>query len=72
MMLMGQSSKHGEVHDFDWVRPGPSPNWRATEILSTRPLELLKRIRQRVSGETSAIDEVLEAFGIEPSAKQTL
>ncbi|WVQ95661.1 hypothetical protein IAU59_002759 [Kwoniella sp. CBS 9459] len=21
-------SKHAQVQDFDWVRPGPSPNWR--------------------------------------------
>lgn len=24
----GVKSRHAEIQDFDWVRAGPSPNWR--------------------------------------------
>jgi hypothetical protein len=37
---LATDSRHWEVQDFDWVREGPSPNWRKIDHGTTNESEM--------------------------------
>lgn len=44
-----QGSRHADVQDFDWLRPGQSPNWRLVgedEVDLLRLDDLARRSRE--------------------------
>lgn len=42
----GGNSKHGDVHDFGWLKEGPSPHWRLLSDDDARRRKVVDAIEQ--------------------------
>jgi hypothetical protein len=63
-----EKSKYKEVQDFDWVRPGASPNWKGIDpasynewIIALRTAREQKRCE---GGDDDALQKLLSLFGV--------
>ncbi len=56
---------HKAVQDFDWVRPGASPNWQSIEPISNDEwMKALSEARANGRSDDNAITKLLDVFGV--------